>query len=73
MFGTNRDIFGKEIRALGHISNIFSLSIPDIFKHDLAYKSLEYSLTDLIHGGSNKTIDSPEYMLYDKKKLLGSL
>lgn len=41
-----------------------------IFKHDLAYKSLEYSLTDLIHGGINKTFDSPEYMLYNKKNFL---
>ena len=41
-----------------------------IFKHDLAYKSLEYSLTDLIHSGINKTVDSPEYMLYNKKNFL---
>lgn len=41
-----------------------------IFKHDLAYKSLEYSLTDLIHSGIKKTVDSPEYMLYNKKNFL---
>ena len=41
-----------------------------IYKHDLAYKSLEYSLTDLIHGGINKKSASPEYMLHNKKNFL---
>jgi hypothetical protein len=41
-----------------------------IFKHHIAYKSMEYSLTDLIHGGLSQNVFSPEYMLHNKKKFL---
>lgn len=41
-----------------------------IYKHNIAYKSLEHSLTDLIHGGSSNKNGSPEFMLHNKKNFL---